>query len=237
MSEQITEVPTETARQRRQREAAEAAAAAGQDGSGSEPTEPTEPDLARLATLDESAEDLSDEDRAAFGALTDKQRSTLAELREVAAVEGFALAGSLGEGDSFAKSTTPVRNRKPVQLAMDKVAARAYADWIAAGRPTTWSRMPVITYFVDPATEDGKGSLADYRKWIRAAVQIIPAESYEKDGATVEPSGVRVRFGKEFPLTEDGATKIGKPEHAGKTVLTWAAIDKRHVSGTANGDD
>jgi hypothetical protein len=30
------------------------------------------------------------------------------------------------------------------------------------------------------------------------------------------------------------ATKIGKPEHAGKTVLAWAAIDRRLV--TSNGE-
>jgi hypothetical protein len=237
MSEQVTE--RETPRQRREREAAEAAAAAaaGQDGgSGDGKPEPEpEPDLDRLATLDESADDLSEADKTAFAKLSDKQRETLAELREVAAIAGFSLAGELGEGDTFAKQTTPLRNRKPVQVAMDRVAAKAYADWIAAGRPTTWSRMPVITYFIDPGIEDGHGSPADYRRWIRAAVKIIPGETYEKDGKTIEPTGVRARFGADFPLTEAGAKKIGKPEHAGKTVLAWAAVDKRHVA--SNGDD
>ena len=144
--------------------------------------------------------------------------------------------GDFGEMSDLRSAATPVRNRKPVQLAMDKVAAKAYQDWIAAGRPSTWSRMPVITYFIDPGIEDGHGSLADHRKWIRAAVSIIPAEPYEKDGKTVEPSGVRARFGTEFVLTEKMAAKIGHPEHAGKTVLVWAAIDKRHVADR-NGSD
>jgi hypothetical protein len=54
----------------------------------------------------------------------------------------------------------------------------------------------------------------------------------------VEPSGVRARFGKEFVLAEKMAVKIGKPDAAGKTVLAWAAIDKRHnASAATNGDN
>lgn len=196
------------------------------------------PDLAYLATLT-SPEDLSDEDRATFESLTEDQVKQLAKLRDEAAqaklaeeVGDFAVA----ESNELRQASTPVRNRKPVQQAMDAVAAKAYQDWIAAGRPTTWQRMPVITYYIDPGTEDGHGSLADFRKWIRAAVQIVPAVSYEKDGKTIEPSGVRVRFGKEFVLSEDMATKIHKPDKAGMTVLAWAAIDKRHVADR-NGND
>lgn len=231
MSETET-VHRETRAEKRAREAAERTAAE-QNG--------TAVDLDRLATLDPAAEDLTDEDRAAFAALTEDQSKTLAKLRDEIAQQ--TLADQIGdfaatESNDLRNAATPVRNRKPAQLAMDKVAAKAYQDWIAAGRPTTWQRMPVITYFIDPGTEDGHGSLADYRKWIRAAVQIVPAESYEKDGKTVEPSGVRVRFGTEFVLSEKMAQKIGHPENAGKTVLAWAAIDKRHVADrNGSGDD
>jgi hypothetical protein len=227
MSDTDTETThRETRAERRAREQAEQA--------GSEQgTEQTAPNLEYLATLDPTSENLSDEDRAAFDALTEKQAAEVMDLRAVAAVNDFGTA--LTETGDLRSATAPVRNRKPVQLAMDKVAAKAYADWIEAGRPSTWQRMPVITYFIDPGTEDGQGSVADYRKWIRSAVQIVPAEPYEKDGKTIEPSGVRARFGGDFVLTEKMAAKINKPEHAGKTVLAWAAIDKRHVADR-NGD-
>jgi hypothetical protein len=232
MSEQ-TQEHTETRAERRAREAAERAAAGNAEQGNTEQgnTEQTAPDLAALAALDENADDLTDEDRAAFAALDDKQRAKITELREVAAVQGFA---QLPEDADVRKASQPVRNRKPVQIAMDAVAQQAYADWVAAGRPVQWGKMPVVTYFIDPDTEDGKGSLADYRKWIRAAVLVAVPEAYDKDGKTIEPSGVRVKWGKDFVLTPKMATKIGKPEHAGKTVLAWAAIDRRLV--TSNGE-
>jgi len=229
MSEQIAEVQ-ETAKQRRDRERAERAAAEQAGAEQGEQGEQAAPDLATLAALDENAEDLPDEIKAAFAALDDKQRAELESLRAVAAVQGFTAT----ESGEFRNSTQPVRNRKPVQLAMDGVAQQAYADWVDAGRPTVWQRMPVITYFIDPGTEDGHGSLADYRKWIRAAVLIATPTPYEKDGETIEPTGVRVRWGKDFTLTPKMAEKIGKPEEAGKTVLAWAAVDKRHKT---NGND
>lgn len=190
------------------------------------PAEPTGPDLDRLAKLSESADDLSDEDRAAFAALDEKQRTALAEIREVAAIAGFTPT----EAGDFRTATTPVRNRKPVQLAMDAVAEQAYTDWTDADRPSVWQRMPVITYFLDPA------DVAEYRKLIRRACEVVNATTYEKEGKTVEPSGVRVRFGKEFVLSEKMAAKIGKPEEAGKTVLAWAAIDKRNVADRNGGN-
>lgn len=225
MSETDTR-PRETRAERTARLAAEREAA-----------QATEPNFDYLATLDPSADTMSDEDRAALAALDEKQAAKVAGMRAealaVAGIEGFATS----ETADLRTASTPVRNRKPVQQAMDKVVQQAYTDWTAAGRPTTWQRMPVITYFVDPGIEDGKdlGSLGDFRKWIRAGAQVAIAEPYEKDGKAIEPSGVRVRFGKEFTLTEKMAAKIGHPENAGKTVLAWAAIDKRHVAG--NGTD
>lgn len=222
--------PRETKAQRREREAAEQQAREQETAT-----------LAYLATLDPTSPDLSDEERYAFDNLTEKQAAEVMKLRAAAAEAKLAEAvGDFGtaltETGDLRAQTQPVRNRKPVQQAMDKVAAKAYTDWVAAGRPTTWQRMPVITYFIDPGTEDGDGSLADYRRWIRAAVSIVPAEPYEKDGKKIEPNGVRARFGSEFVLSEAMAQKIGKPEHAGKTVLAWAAIDKRNVSDKSNGN-
>jgi hypothetical protein len=150
----------------------------------------------------------------------------IAQAAKIAAVQGFTPAADVAE--DFRQETTPVRARNPVQSAMDIVAEQAYHDWTAANRPSVWKNMPVITYFLDP------GDVADYRKLIRRACELVTPEPYEKDGKTVEPSGVRARFGKEFVLSEKMAGKIGKPEAAGKTVLAWAAIDKRHNPGSAN---
>jgi hypothetical protein len=151
---------------------------------------------------------------------------------QIAEAEKIAAIGQPFHADSaeFQQETAPVRKRKPVQIAMDAVAAQAYSDWVAGGRQTVWSRMPVITYFLSP------DDVAGYRTLIRKACLLVTPESYEKDGATVEPSGVRARFGKEFTLSEKMASKIGRPDDAGKTVLAWAAIDKRHNTGQ-NGDD
>jgi hypothetical protein len=191
----------ETARQRREREAAERAAAEqdGQQGDG-------EQGDGEQVTPEPTAEQI-------------------AEAAELAKIKGFTAT----EAGEFRAATTPVRNRKAVQLAMDAVAEQAYSDWADADRPSTWARMPVITYFLDPA------DVAEYRKLIRRACDIVTPQPYEKDGTTVEPSGVRVRFGKEFVLTEKMAAKIGKPDEAGKTVLAWAAIDKRHVADRNGG--
>lgn len=179
---------------------------AEQTQSGEQPTEPTEP-----------TEPADAEKEAA------KLAAEQAEAEQIASVQGFTVT----EPGEFRTATTPIRNRKPVQQAMDAVAAQAYSDWVAAERPSTWSRMPVITYFLDP------DEVAKYRTLIRKACLIVTAEPFEKDGKTIEPSGVRARFGKEFVLQPKQAEKIGKPDEAGKTVLAWAAIDKRHV---ANGD-
>jgi hypothetical protein len=146
---------------------------------------------------------------------TEPTEAQIAEAAEIAKVQGFTPAGGNAE---FQQATTPVRNRKPVQLAMDKVAEQAYADWVTAERPSTWARMPVITYFLDPT------EVPEYRKLIRRACEIVTPDG--------DASGVRARFGKEFVLSDKMAAKIEKPEAAGKTVLAWAAIDKRKVQST-----
>lgn len=221
MSEQIAEQPTRS-RRGRQTEQPEQPTPAPD---GEQPTEQTGPDLERLAALDETAANLPDEDRAAFAALDDKQRAALTELREVAAIGGFTLT----ESGEFRQATAPTRNRKPAQQAMDKVAQSAYSDWVEAGRPVKWDDMPVITYFLNP------DDVARYRTLIRKAVGTVIPQPYEKDGKTVEPTGVRARYGNVFTLAEKMAAKIGHPNDAGKTVLAWAAIDKRHTG--RNGDD
>jgi hypothetical protein len=130
-------------------------------------------------------------------------------------VQGFSVAT-----EDFRATVTPVRARNDVQKAMDVVAANAYADWVKADRPSTWTKMPVITYFLAPE------EVTPMRKLIRrAAEQVIP----EGDA-----TGARVRFGKEFVLAPEMAEKIGQADKAGKTVLAWAVIDKRVVSRGRN---
>lgn len=119
-------------------------------------------------------------------------------------------------------AAAPTRERSDQQKAMDEVAKRAYAAWVEAHRPAIWQKMPVVTYFLDDA------DVPKYRYLIRRAASIVePA-----DGSP----GVRVRFGNEFTLSETMAAKIKKPELAGKTVLAWAAIDKR-ATEDSNGTD
>jgi hypothetical protein len=183
------------------------------------------PDLTHLALMDEGSEELSDKDKAAFAGLTDKQRAELAEQRQILAIQGFTVAPADGEAAGFKQATTPTRVRRPKQLAMDTVAKQAYADWIAADRPMVWAKIPVITYFLDP------DQVSDFRSLIKHACEIVNPET---EGVT----GVRARYGTEFVLSEKMATKIGKPDMAGKTVLTWAAVDKRKVTrGNANADE
>jgi hypothetical protein len=121
-------------------------------------------------------------------------------------------AATLALPDLIAASA-PVRERSDEQKEMDKVAVRAYREWIKAKRPSLWQKMPVITYFLDEA------DLPKYRYLIRRACNIV-------EGAEGSP-GVRARFGNEFTLSEEMARKIARPELAGKTVLAWAAVDKR----------
>ena len=107
----------------------------------------------------------------------------------------------------------PMRERSTEQKLMDKVAERAYAEWVKAERPSAWAKVPVVTYFLSP------DDVAAYRYLIRRACAIVEPQ----DGSI----GVRVRFGNEFTLSQQMAEKIGRPDDAGKTVLAWAAVDKR----------
>jgi hypothetical protein len=153
--------------------------------------------------------------------LTAEQKAEAAKKAEAEAIDAIKSGFTIPDADAdFKQATTPVRTRQPKQLAMDAVATAAYADWQKAEKPTTWSRMPVITYFLDP------DDVPEWRRMIKKACEFVTPEG--------DASGVRARFGKDFVLTEKMAKKIGKPEAAGKTVLAWAAIDKRKVS-SANG--
>jgi hypothetical protein len=127
------------------------------------------------------------------------------------------------------QAAQPMRERSAEQKVMDKVAERAYDAWVKAERPSTWSKVPVVTYFLAP--EDVRA----YSYLIRRACAIV-----EPQGDSI---GVRARFGNEFTLSAQMAEKIGRPDDAGKTVLAWAAVDKRaaderktETAGPANAD-
>lgn len=202
----MSETQTETRAQRKAREAAEAAAAEAAAGTGNDGTE------AGTGSDGKPEPELTDEQKA--------------ELAKIESIKSAVRVDTLTEdGDvSFAKETTPIRNRKALQLAMDEVVAQAYHDWVAGDRQTLWQKMPVVTYFIDPAEEysDGTNVLAERRKMIRKACEVVTPEDPD--------TGVRIRFGREFPLSEKQAEKIGRPDDAGKTVLAWAAIAKRKVT-------
>ncbi len=121
-------------------------------------------------------------------------------------------AATLAPSD-LVNASAPMRERSDQQKAMDKVAARAYEAWVKADRPSVWAKIPVVTYFL--SEED----VPKYRYLIRRACAIV-----EPVG---DSAGVRVRFGNEFTLSEAMAEKLSMPDNAGKTVLAWAAVDKR----------
>jgi hypothetical protein len=146
---------------------------------------------------------------------TESAESTTRKRRipDVSDVSLDAINGAALGSDLLIAASAPVRERSEQQKAMDKVATRAYAAWNEAEKPSVWAKMPVVTYFLDA------DELPKYRYLIRRACEFVePSEG---------SPGVRVRFGNEFTLREDMATKIGRPADAGKTVLAWAAVDKR----------
>jgi hypothetical protein len=159
--------------------------------------------------------ELSDEEKAA------------ALAAELAAIEDFSEAPA-----ELLDDTTPVRKRSDLQRAMDAIAQRTYQAWVDRGRPSVWTKLPVITYYRDPE------KVAERRKLIRKACDLVKAQPYTRDdGHEVKPTGVRVRFGKEaFILTEEKAAAIGRPDDAGKVVLSWSAVDKRKSTKSDNGD-
>jgi hypothetical protein len=153
--------------------------------------------------------------------------------------------------------TAPIRKRSEQQAAMDAVGKRAYQAWVDAGRPSAWGKVPSVTYFVPPERVE------HYKYLIRRTadfLQPIPRMEYVRDEngdrvperdengnvvlddnmdfvpamTEVIAPGVRYRYGTEFTLTPELAERIGRPDDVGKTVLTWAMVDKR---GRASADD
>lgn len=124
-----------------------------------------------------------------------------------------AINAAVLAAEDLVTAAQPMRERSAEQKVMDGVAVKAYAEWVKAGRPSAWGKVPVVTYFV--TAEEAPA----YRYLIKRACAIVPP-----DGNSI---GVRVRFGNEFTLSEQMAQKINRPDDAGKTVLAWAAVDKR----------
>jgi hypothetical protein len=127
--------------------------------------------------------------------------------------------GIMSVGGGLAAAGAPVRERKEEQKFMDEVAAKIYGEWVDAGKPSAWEKLPVVTYFLDDS------DLPKYRYLIRRACAIV-----EPIG---DSRGVTVRFGNEFVMSEKSAQKIDPQhetelwEHIGQNVLMWAAVDKR----------
>lgn len=144
-----------------------------------------------------------------------EQAKTKTKAPDTSKITADAINAAVLATPELRTSSVPVRARKPEQVLMDAVAARAYSAWVEAGKPTQWEKMPVITYFLTDAEEERA-----YRFLIVNACKVLDSVT---DGIT----GVRARFGNSFTLSEQMAEKIGKPEEAGKIVLAWTAIDKR----------
>lgn len=154
------------------------------------------------------------------------RRSTKQEDIEKISVDAINSA-ELAENISalLVRATAPQRVRTDQQLAMDAVALRAYRAWVSKNRPAAWGRLPAVTYFLNPDEVD------HWKYLIRRACEIIePVPFADKDGNEVSAPGVRVRFGTTVTLTPELAEKIGRPDDEGKTILSWAAVDKRGVA-------
>jgi hypothetical protein len=146
-------------------------------------------------------------------AKTDEAKPARAKAPDTSKITATGINAAALAVPDLLSASQPVRERSAEQKLMDVVAVKAYNAFVAAKRPSVWQKMPVITYILDDS------EVAAYRYLIRRACAIVEP---------VKPSaGVRVRFGNEFTLSEEMAKKIGKPDAAGKTVLAWAAIDKR----------
>lgn len=136
-----------------------------------------------------------------------------AKTPDTSKITADAINGATLAAPDLVAAAQPMRERSAEQKEMDKVAERAYAEWVKADRPSAWGKVPVVTYFV--TAEEAPA----YRYLIKRACAIVKPE-----GNSI---GVRVRFGNEFTLSEQMAQKINRPDDAGKTVLAWAAVDKR----------
>jgi hypothetical protein len=147
---------------------------------------------------------------------TDAEKAPRAKAPDTSKITADEINAAVLATPDLVSAAAPVRERSAEQKLMDTVATKAYAEWIKAKKPSVWQKMPVVTYVLDAE------KVPAYRYLIRRACAIVePA-----DGST----GVRVRFGNEFTMSEAMATKHGHPEYAGKTVLAWAAIDKREAA-------
>lgn len=118
-----------------------------------------------------------------------------------------AIAGAVAAPAMVRTAAAPKLERKPEQMAMDKVAARAHAAWVTAGRPAAWEKMPVITYYLDPTHVEG------FKYLIRRAVDF---------------HGTRARFGSPARVTKKLINEAGlQADFEGREILAWAVLDKR----------
>lgn len=128
---------------------------------------------------------------------------------------GFALdaiAAAQAAPVEVRELAAPRAERKPEQLAMDKVAERAHKAWIEADRPNAWPKMPVVTYYLPPTHIEG------YKYLIRRACDFI---------------GARPKFGTPARVTKTLMAALAKKgvnlpaDYEGREILAWAVMDKR----------
>lgn len=180
---------------------------------GTEVRESAKDKKARLAAEAAAQDGTGNAQDGQSGTEDAKETKPRAKAPDTSTVDLDAINAATLAPSDLINASAPMRERSDQQKAMDKVAARAYEAWVKAERPSVWAKIPVVTYFL--SEED----VTKYRYLIRRACAIV-----EPVG---DSAGVRVRFGNEFTLSEAMAEKLGMPDNAGKTVLAWAAVDKR----------
>jgi hypothetical protein len=138
-------------------------------------------------------------------AKTKADADAAAELDFIA--QPFILSPEMG------KISAPQRARDDKQVKMDATVAKLHEKWVKAGRPSTWGAMvnagTVATYFIAPENASA------HKKLITRAAQI-------------PDSGMRIRWGKSYPVTAQLAGKYNlPPEYVGREVVSFAVMDRR----------
>ena len=132
----------------------------------------------------------------------------------------FVSGGAFTLSADLAKESAPQRERNAKQQAMDKVVQAAYDIWASSGKPTTWARLmetqSVKSYFVQP------DQASEIKRLINSAVKLHE---------------VRARYGSEFAVGETHIEKYNlPPDYLGRTVISFAVMDKRPRAAAVNGD-
>lgn len=125
------------------------------------------------------------------------------------------------QNEAVKAAAQPKNKRSPAQLALDGIVPQIHEAWVKAGKPSAFGKLPTVSY---PVAPEGAAKL---RTMIRKAADVQ------------EPQKMRARFGQDVTITPDMAVTMGlDPEaDAGKTLVTFAIMDKATRAGSGEEDE